>query len=135
MTINARYIDTCFSDYLQDHHNRPGECLVGAYLGGTIESAFDDMLNDVNVPDHIDQDEIAHAVRGALEGVDLRPFDEHGNRLDVIPDDYEGGESQVWVLLTWAYPEEDWQHEVANGDTRLGYQEWRAHQIEAARST
>lgn len=29
------------------------------------------------------------------------------------------------------FPVGDWQYEVANGDTRLGYAEWRAHQIEA----
>lgn len=26
---------------------------------------------------------------------------------------------------------EDWQHEVANGDTRLGYEEWMQHMVEA----
>lgn len=29
------------------------------------------------------------------------------------------------------FPVEDWQHEVANGDTRLGYDDWLEHQIEA----
>ena len=28
------------------------------------------------------------------------------------------------------YPVADWQYEVANGDTRLGYLEWAAHQKE-----
>jgi hypothetical protein len=28
---------------------------------------------------------------------------------------------------------EDWQYEVANGDTRLGYDEWRQHRIEVER--
>lgn len=32
------------------------------------------------------------------------------------------------------YPKSDWRYEVANGDTVLGYVEWREHQIEAARS-
>jgi hypothetical protein len=27
-------------------------------------------------------------------------------------------------------PVEDWQHEVANGDTRLGYWEWVAVQLD-----
>ena len=30
------------------------------------------------------------------------------------------------------YPVEDWQYEVANGDTRLGYREWVEHQKEEA---
>ena len=29
------------------------------------------------------------------------------------------------------YPIEDWQYEVQNGDTRLGYQEWLKHKREA----
>ena len=27
----------------------------------------------------------------------------------------------------------DWQYEVANGDTRLGFDEWREHQAEQER--
>lgn len=29
------------------------------------------------------------------------------------------------------YPKEDWEYEVANGDTRLGYQDWVSHQRES----
>jgi len=29
-----------------------------------------------------------------------------------------------------AHPVSDWQYEVANGDTRLGYWEWAAHRGE-----
>lgn len=29
------------------------------------------------------------------------------------------------------YPESDWRHEVVNGDTKLGYDEWRKHRREA----
>lgn len=29
------------------------------------------------------------------------------------------------------YPFEDWQYEVCNGDTRLGYADWCLHQAEA----
>lgn len=31
-----------------------------------------------------------------------------------------------------AYPRSDWQYEVQNGDTKLGYWEWAEHQIEAS---
>ena len=105
MTINARYLDTCLPDYLQDHHNRPGEMLVGAYLGdnvdNTVEQIIDGLDMDAALPPDWDVDALRGAVAAALEGVDLRPFDEHGNRLDVVPDNYDGTESQVWVLLTW----------------------------------
>lgn len=29
------------------------------------------------------------------------------------------------------YPVTDWQYEVANGDTRLGYHDWVMHKIES----
>ena len=29
------------------------------------------------------------------------------------------------------FPITDWQYEVANGDTKLGYAEWLEHQIES----
>jgi hypothetical protein len=31
------------------------------------------------------------------------------------------------------YPVKDWQYEIANGDTRLGYREWRLHQKAASK--
>jgi hypothetical protein len=31
------------------------------------------------------------------------------------------------------WPVKDWQHDVANSDTRLGYEEWVDHNIESAR--
>jgi len=31
------------------------------------------------------------------------------------------------------FPREDWEYEVANGDTRLGYDEWLAHRVEGER--
>lgn len=29
------------------------------------------------------------------------------------------------------YPKEDWQYDVANGDTRLGYEDWVRHNVES----
>jgi hypothetical protein len=29
------------------------------------------------------------------------------------------------------WPKEDWQYDVANGDTKLGYEEWLEHQEES----
>jgi hypothetical protein len=110
MTIAARYIDTCLPDYLLDHHNRPGEMLVGAYLGMTLSDTVEDMLHnmddDAALPSY-DQDELKRTVRNALVGVDLRMVDTNGNRSDVpvadVSDEDMGNmsESQVWVLLTW----------------------------------
>jgi len=29
------------------------------------------------------------------------------------------------------YPVSDWQYEVSNGDTRLGYEEWLSHKLDS----
>lgn len=41
--------------------------------------------------------------------------------LDIVVDDGENPD----------YPKADWQHEVANGDTKLGYQDWVFHKEES----
>ena len=56
---------------------------------------------------------------------------------DLTVDDYEALEG-IQNLLDHIYdacleesPIEDWRYEVSNGDTRLGYEEWRAHRLES----
>ena len=55
---------------------------------------------------------------------------------------YGSDEQVTYVMLVdgsshWdndeRHPVEDWQYEVANGDTRLGYREWVRQQAEMAR--
>lgn len=33
------------------------------------------------------------------------------------------------------YPKSDWQYDVRNGDTKLGYEEWVEHQVESHKKT
>lgn len=42
-----------------------------------------------------------------------------------------GGEDGVWGQHP-GFPRKDWQYEVGNGDTNLGYWDWVGHQLEAA---
>ena len=44
-----------------------------------------------------------------------------------------GLESEQLAKLVGLHPPEDWRHEVANGDTRLGYEEWLVHVLERER--
>ena len=105
-TITARYIDTCLSSYLQDGCNRPGQSLCLTGLGGslpdTIEGLMDSMDFDAGIPETVSNGEIAKALRGALEGVDLRYIDEHGVRQSNPGDDERDGEEPyIYVVIEW----------------------------------
>lgn len=110
MTITARYVDTCLPDYLQDHHNRPGEMLVGSYLGMTKEDTALEMLQNMDddsvLPPGWDPDTVQAEIAMVLNGVDLRMVDAHGNRVDTKASEAEESdglsEAMVWVLLTWS---------------------------------
>lgn len=45
---------------------------------------------------------------------------------------FEGAKHQVAQRINWTrFPKSDWQYEVANDDTKLGYDEWLVHRVEA----
>lgn len=56
------------------------------------------------------------------------------SNVGLLPEETTSG---VFMLPEWfeaaceAHPEDDWRYEVANGDTRLGYEDWVIHQVEA----
>ena len=103
--ITAQYVDTCLPCYLQDGHNRPGETLLLASLGSdlatTVEELMDSMDDDCGLPESVSNEEIARAVRGAIDGVDLRYVDEEGNRQDEPAEDRDSDEPYVYVVLRW----------------------------------
>lgn len=109
--ITAQYVDTCLPDYLQDGHNREGECLafspLGLSLEETVESlagSVDTMLWDAGCPESILDTDIRDALRDALDGVDLRAVDGDGNRIDGEPEESDDDcidEVYVYVVLRW----------------------------------
>lgn len=104
--ITARYVDTCLSDYLQDGFNRPGQILLCASLGGTIEDTRDELIRSAceqmgEVPSSVEDSEIDAAIDAALAGVDLRYIDEDGNPQDEPDEDRDGDEPYVYVVLEW----------------------------------
>lgn len=106
MDITARYIDTCLPDYLRDGFNRPGQCLCLAPLGGIFELTVDDLYDSIDwdsgLPDNVElEGAIRAALTEALTGVDLRYIDENGNRCDETPEDRDGDEPYIYILLEW----------------------------------
>jgi len=105
MSITARYVDTCLSDYLQDGYTRPGQTLCLTSLGcdaeGTVSALMESIDMDAGIPEHISDDEIRKALTDAIEGVDLRYIDENGNRCDEPPEDRDHEEPYLYVVLEW----------------------------------
>lgn len=83
MTINIRHVDTCLPCYLLDHHNRPGELLVGVTCRAqSVEEVANEIVDEINLvcagglPDgfpDLSDDEIREIGKAAAEGVDMVP--------------------------------------------------------------
>ncbi len=60
-----------------------------------------------------------------------------GLRLDHQIQDISNRAMEIMAYIKLTLDEqklvEDWNYEVANGDTKLGYDEWKLHQIESNR--
>lgn len=101
-SVSCRHKDTCLGDYLQDHHNRDGEMLLGASLGGTPEATVDDLWYEVaEIPDDLTEEQVRTALKEAVAGVDLSYIDEHGNPQDEIDEDRDSEEPKAWFVLSW----------------------------------
>ena len=112
--IGCYHKDTCISDYLTDHHNRDGECLVGiSVYGQDARQACDDLISEIRgcdygIPESITEQDLYVAARVAVTNVDFRPYDEDGNPVaecDVPPEVWEHildqCESQAYFVFTW----------------------------------
>jgi hypothetical protein len=105
MTITARHVDTCLSDYLQDSYCRPGQTLCLASLGdslvGTAQQLMDSMDWDAGIPEDVTNGAILSALKASLIGVDLSYIDEDGNPSNEPPEDRDHEEPYVYVVLEW----------------------------------
>lgn len=119
-------------EYSLDITIRAGLCIDLAPGEPITRKHFDDAMNALN-SDWADaaivagNGQVFADVLGPVNGdwrgeVYDRNNDENG-AFDLRTD-----EEKAWQD---AHPVSDWQYEVANGDTMLGYLEWLQHQIEA----
>ena len=103
--ITARYVGIMLSDYLQDSYTRPGQFLCMASLGGDVKSTMEQLLNDATndatIPESITDSEIGIAFRKVLRNVDLRYIDENGTPQDEPPEDRDGDEPNLYIVLEW----------------------------------
>ena len=68
--ITCHYIDTCYPDYLQDHHNRGNELLILSTpisdRDGLEASLLDFAFNDDSIPESISDSEVKSAISKML---------------------------------------------------------------------
>lgn len=123
MNLSIRHKDTCTPDYLNDHHNREGEFLVGILLGDYESEAkvAESLLETINrnapeeFPFDFEDPKLVAAVTQAATGVDCRVTDDCGNHVSRPAEDEEGSEEALekfekllescecyaWFLVEW----------------------------------
>lgn len=122
--MQAQLIDVCLGCFINDHHDRPGELLLGVYVDGST-SRHDVMSGAIDEMRQIGFDRLPEMVEG-MTGTDAakaaiktlfcesfgttpealaKPFDP---TLEVPSGDsgLDGGDyCQAWFLLTWEVEE------------------------------
>ena len=107
--LTAHYVGTMCPDYLQDHHCRDGEYLLGAMVDGTstIQDVVDGWIDSVfgcmgdNIPEDIPDDDIRAAILHIVRGpVSLKTvFDD---TLPIYDDDDPSELPYAYAYLSWA---------------------------------
>lgn len=116
-TMTLRHVDTCLGCYLLDHHNRPGELLLGVPVDGatTLTEVRTQLESEISAAciDGFDYDAARAAVAEQWSTVaDASvPFDASLDS-DEADDDMtdsgidDAGEScQAWFVLSWDAPD------------------------------
>jgi hypothetical protein len=82
VAIEVDHFDTCFPDYLLDHRD-----VVGISLGYTTEedaadALLDEIMSIIELPESVTDDDLLAVCGEAVRGLDLRPIDHKGERVD-----------------------------------------------------
>lgn len=96
-TLTCTYIDTCYPDFLQDHHNRDNELLLCASANQSYSDMQEELVQSAfysdKIPSDITDDQIIEAVDKEFRGY----FSHH--ILDT--EDIYSNEVQVYAYLNW----------------------------------
>lgn len=95
-TITCHYIDTCYPDYLQDHHNRDDElllCIPGnyGYWDWLLQDLFDQAILEEGLPSYITNSDLHKAIEQAFKGYDLKD----------VTCDHDDYECYIYAYLSW----------------------------------
>jgi hypothetical protein len=108
--MQASHIDTCLGCYLLDHHNRPGELLLGATVDGntTQGEVLDELLQELQARCIDDESFDYDAAKACIKSIFCEAFGtildgKFDASLDVLTDEESDMSEpcQAWFLLTW----------------------------------
>jgi hypothetical protein len=110
MEVWITHTDTCFADFLQDHHNREGELLVGVPVDGgtTVATVKSDLLDEASSDDRLPEDVTDDLLAKAIEAA----FSCRNDDSTFDPDmgtDWDDDLSETptaWFLIQWGSPSE-----------------------------
>lgn len=119
--FNIYYIETCYPDYLQDHHHRDGECLLSLCLASqSEEQAALEIVGEVSecdtgLPADVTDEQILAAARVAVQGLTFHPYDAEGNEVQKPAQMADMG---TRASRKWHAAMDAWENEVADCESR-----------------
>jgi len=104
-TYNVVHLDTCYPEFLQDHHNRDGEYLVGVTVDGatTIKDVTDQLMSEcleAELPEGITTGHGEAAVMACMD--QMGEPDEMFDADLEVPTRDDDERPSAWFLLTWS---------------------------------
>ena len=112
------HIDTCLSCYLNDHHNRDGELLLGVFVDGsaTVGDVLDGLRDEYRqIAYEMGENRLGFDYDAGLAAIDALITENEDRRtvlfdgsLEILDEDSEDVEGcQAWFLIHWDVPEEE----------------------------
>lgn len=116
--VEARHIDTCYGDFLQDHHTRDGEMLLGVPVveGMTADDVIAALMDEVHsfmdseIPEEVTDEQLHIAFTEAV----LPNYTPNQWGLEAIWDadqiaanNEQGDVPSHWFVLTWELEDEE----------------------------
>lgn len=109
--FSISHVGTCLSCYVQDHHNRDGEWLIGVTVDNTTTYAQmrDDLDMELSTGGMVDTpDWTAEEIKAALDDLfaNANPEAFFDDSLEAATDDMIEP-CQAWFLVTWDSDDEE----------------------------
>jgi len=112
MNVTLSHIDTCLPDYLQDHHNRDGELLLGVAIDNKttftdVKSALLYEFKDVGADAAPDEADFLAALAEFFAPYSDVMSAEFDDSIEDSDEDNSCESCYAWFLLSWDTETED----------------------------